>query len=837
MSKQEILLYNGSNYQEWEFGMRYHLNGKKIRFTLTEDKPAASAAAELKEWVAVDIQAMGKIVERILPKYYEHLREATTAKEMMDAVRDITAADEANLQYRSQTMLRGIKMEEGGNMIDHIGKLEEHRHVLRKKLVSDLDMINIVMRSLPQSWESSLQAIRTQSELLESYKKFKGKIIAEYEYGLVTIKTVSNSNMIAMQARQTNPPRFTGDCDNCGKRGHKKTDCWAKNSGKEGQGPYQRRERTMDDKQANQVTESRHYVLTVSKTGPRTGSWILDSGASNHMTGNKETLANWTPSSELGKVTVASGDELEINGAGSLDLQGPDRPVTITGVLYVPGLSVNLLSISALGTKGAAISFDGKGASVSIKGKIILRADEIEEGLYTIQGKQAGLATMVSDIRKLSTREAHRSMGHLNTRDLQKLPSLADGIKITDEELGDCDICTEAKTTRHVNKERSAKTETPGEEISVDLTFVNEIPILMVSDTGSGCTIAKILKKKSETPQAIADIVKIIEKQYNHQVKTVISDGGGEFVNKKMQDWCAALGIQHQTTTAYTPEQNGIAERKNRTIMETTRAMLLDAKLDKTKYWNYAFEMAVYIRNRCPTSSTTAEKTPCELLTGKQPNLKYIRPFGESCTAYVDQHKRDKFDAKGTKCRVLGIREKGYLLLEEGTERVFQSVHVKFANTKERGVEDLPDLLSDSEGEDEDNYDQPTRPRQQTNPRHPAPIWRGRQEPASTASRPSKDINSSVDSSNIIQASRRRAAYAFSAVLEDPRTTAEALDREDAPKWKDAILDELNSLVENGTWEMINLKQEPTENVADTKWVHKRKQDAAGVFEKYKSRL
>ncbi|TPX55164.1 hypothetical protein CcCBS67573_g09503, partial [Chytriomyces confervae] len=817
MSKQEILLYNGSNYQEWEFGMRHHLNGKKIRHTLTEDKPDASAAAELKEWVAVDIQAMGKIVERILPTYYEHLREATTAKEMMDAVRDITAADEANLQYRSQTMLRGIKMEEGGNVIDHIGKLEEHRRVLGKKLVTDADMINIVMRSLPQSWESSLQAIRTQSELLENYKKFKGKIIAEYEYGLVTIKTVSNNNTIAMQARQNNPPRFTGDCDNCGKQGHKKTDCWAKNGGKEGQGPYQRRERTTDDKQANQVTESRHYVLTVSKTGPRTGSWILDSGASNHMTGNKET-----------------GDELEINGAGSLDLQGPDGPVTITGVLYVPGLSVNLLSISALGTKGAAISFDGKGASVSIKGKIILRADEIEEGLYTIQGKQAGLATTVSDIRKLSTREAHRSMGHLNTRDLQKLPSLADSIKITDEELGDCDICTEAKTTRHVNKERSAKTETPGEEISMDLTFVNEIPILMVSDTGSGCTIVKILKKKSEAPQAIADIVKIIEKQYNHQVKNIISDGGGEFVNKKMQDWCAVLGIQHQTTTAYTPEQNGIVERKNRTIMETTRAMLLDAKLDKTKYWNYAFEMAVYIRNRCPTSSTTAEKTPCELLTGKRPNLKYIRPFGESCTAYVDQHKWDKFDAKGTKCRVLGIREKGYLLLEEGTKRVFQSVHVKFANTKEQGVEDLPDLLSDSEGEDEDDDDNKPTQDSETSQKNKRNRTRTSQTAQHQSGEADKDQRALHQDHRKYQ--QRRAAYAFSAVLEDPRTTADALDREDTPKWKDTILDELNSLVENGTWEMINLKQEPTENMADTKWVHKKKQDAAGVFEKYKSR-
>ncbi|TPX73796.1 DNA-directed DNA polymerase [Chytriomyces confervae] len=270
-------------------------------------------------------------------------------------------------------------------------------------------------------------------------------------------------------------------------------------------------------------------------------------------------------------------------------------------------------------------------------------------------------------------------------------------------------------------------------------------------------------------------------------------------------------------------------------------------------------------------------------MTGKKPNLKYMRRFGEQCTAYVEGHKRGKLDDKGVRCRVLGIKEKGYLLVEVDSGRIFESVHVTFpkqeVDLEKETTDELPELLSDSE----DEADQPARPARpetrntprgrQTQARTPEPVYEDPEEEEEPRS-PSpinilrqlsqsqargsktavpdrtqrvleprnkvaaKDISSAVDQSNIIEGSRRRrATYALSAVTEDPKSIAEALERDDAAKWKDAILDELNSLVENGTWEVIDLRKEPTENIADTKWVHKRKQDAAGVFEKYKPRL
>ncbi|KAJ3398808.1 hypothetical protein HDU80_008539 [Chytriomyces hyalinus] len=169
------------------------------------------------------------------------------------------------------------------------------------------DMINQVMRSLPKSWENILPAIRAQTSLMTNYKDFKGKIVSEYEY------TRADSN-------KAETSKGGGD--------------------KEGQGPRQR-ERKNDEKKANQVNQSRSYVLTAAKSKAGDGDWILDSGASNHMTGDKGIIKNLKNKDNLGKVTVASSNQFEITGVGSVELTGEDRPVTITGVLYVPGVSVS----------------------------------------------------------------------------------------------------------------------------------------------------------------------------------------------------------------------------------------------------------------------------------------------------------------------------------------------------------------------------------------------------------------------------------------------------------------------------------------------------------------
>jgi transposase InsO family protein len=121
-----------------------------------------------------------------------------------------------------------------------------------------------------------------------------------------------------------------------------------------------------------------------------------------------------------------------------------------------------------------------------------------------------------------------------------------------------------------------------------------------------------------------------METQYDVKVKNIVTDNGGEFVNKAIQQWAASKGIRLTDTSSYTPEQNGIAERKNRTLADMVRCLLADSKLDKSKYWKQALAAAVYIRNRSPGKRSGQEMTPYEILTGNKPDLKHLRCFGDS---------------------------------------------------------------------------------------------------------------------------------------------------------------------------------------------------------------
>ena len=531
-------------------------------------------------------------------------------------------------------------------------------------------------------------------------------------------------------------------------------------------------------------------------------------------------------------------------------------------MLYVLELFANLISTSALGKKGATTIFENGKASVSVNGKVLVRAKETADGLYVIEQQTKRSHGMAVTVRNLTMKEAHRTMGHLNSGDIKKLSEVTDGWDVSKEDLEECGICVISKQTRKVPKERHDKTSRVGEELSADLAFVNDEPVLLVSDTGSGCTIGKVLTEKGEAPQTIVEIVKLLETQYDVVVKKIISDGGGEFVNKRLENWAAKAGIKLVVTTPYSPEQNGIAERKNRTIMEMCRAMLVDSGLDRKRYWRYALEMAIYVRNRCPTRSKTDKRTPIELLSGKKPNLKHMRRFGEECYAYVDKHRRAKMDDKAVRAVVLGIEEKGYILLDK-SGRIFRSSHVTFgyfeetskANGEQNELDNSEECESEVESEGSERGRRPEQAVEQGQV-----IEQEEEQPRTTTGRSAsripvssrvikaleprdkvapRDISSSIDMSNILESGRTRNRANMVQLDDEPKTNKEALGRSDRMKWKEAIMDELESLEENGTWKVIdkNEIQDEEANIVDTKWVHKIKRDADGKIVKYKSRL
>lgn len=136
-------------------------------------------------------------------------------------------------------------------------------------------------------------------------------------------------------------------------------------------------------------------------------------------------------------------------------------------------------------------------------------------------------------------------------------------------------------------------------------------------------------------------------------------------------------GIQYQRTVASTPQQNGVAERKNRTLVEMARCMLIDAKLDKY-FWGEAVMMAKYVQNRLPGKEI--DKTPFENWFGRKPSFSYFKQFGSKCFTFIQPEHRRKLDSKASEALLVGYDEisKAYRCYVLLTRKVIVSRDVKF---------------------------------------------------------------------------------------------------------------------------------------------------------------
>ncbi|GJW10908.1 putative ribonuclease H-like domain-containing protein [Tanacetum coccineum] len=179
-------------------------------------------------------------------------------------------------------------------------------------------------------------------------------------------------------------------------------------------------------------------------------------------------------------------------------------------------------------------------------------------------------------------------------------------------------------------------------------TFVSSLMhkkyCLVVTDDYSRFTWVFFLTTKDETSEILKHFIKEIENLVDKKVKIIRSDNGTEFKNKVMDDFCREKGIKREYSIARTPQQNGVAERRNRTLIEAARTMLADSKLPTT-FWAEAVSTACYVQNRVLVVKPH-NKTPYELFRGFKPALSFMRPFGCHVTILNTLDSLGKFDGK-----------------------------------------------------------------------------------------------------------------------------------------------------------------------------------------------
>ncbi|GJX60598.1 ribonuclease H-like domain-containing protein [Tanacetum coccineum] len=193
------------------------------------------------------------------------------------------------------------------------------------------------------------------------------------------------------------------------------------------------------------------------------------------------------------------------------------------------------------------------------------------------------------------------------------------------------------------------------------------------------CTIKTATK--DETSGILKSFITRIENLVDYKVKVIRCDNGTEFKNKEMNHFCEMKGILRQYSVARTPQQNGVAERRNMTLIEAARTMLADSKLPTT-FWAEAVNTACYVQNRVLVVKPH-NKTPYELFHGRTPTLSFMRPFGCHVTILNTIDHLDKFDGKADEGFFVGysLNSKAFRVFNSRTRIVEENLHIRFSES------------------------------------------------------------------------------------------------------------------------------------------------------------
>ncbi|GJW15376.1 putative ribonuclease H-like domain-containing protein [Tanacetum coccineum] len=221
-----------------------------------------------------------------------------------------------------------------------------------------------------------------------------------------------------------------------------------------------------------------------------------------------------------------------------------------------------------------------------------------------------------------------------------------------------------------------------------DVYFVKELHLmnkkycLVVTDDYSRFTWVFFLASKDETSGILKNFITEIENLVDKKVKIIRCDNGTEFKNRVMNEFCEQKGIKREYSVARTPQQNGVAERRNRTLIEAARTMLADSKLPTT-FWAEAVNTACYVQNRVIIVKPH-NKTPYELFRGRTPALSFMRPFGCHVSILNTLDHLGKFDGKSDDGFFVGysLTSKAFRVYNIRTRKVEENLHIRFLEDK-----------------------------------------------------------------------------------------------------------------------------------------------------------
>jgi gag-polypeptide of LTR copia-type len=643
--------------------------------SIATDVATAIVAKATKEIKLADAKAMAVIIVQLGTDQLSYVETATTAYQQWQALRDVyeptgPAQLAALLSAFHSYSPRGVQVDKAASELSTIQA--DIRLIEPKEAPTDkaklVTLTELLLRSNIQ-YESTVLMIRNTKDIkygqaVLMLKQAEERIQATSGERSYTTELAHNARerplsekpraKLAGRGRGSfgrragdNRPRGrpTGgnrECWHCGSQSHIRTACpawlstpegtkWAaKNPAKQprlGAGPG--------------LAEGAWTVgSAISTITTNSRIWLVDSGATAHMTWDRSLFTTFTAIEPPNLVMVANGASTPCSGTGAVELRQSNAAIpsciTLQDVRYMPDLNTNLLSVSKLEDHGISIASRPGFLDLIRNSKVIATAQR-RSNVYILELGSDNQRELVFAARDSSITSdiLHARFAHVGDHAINGLKGITEGFQAPAQPKGTqkaCDPCNQSKQVRVISRDPPVPATDPLGRVYIDGWGPYSVPALGFRDAQYFFTITceatrkkwvRIVSRRVQFPAVFMELKAHLELQSGYKLKAARLDNAGE--NKTLGNELRQAGVAVEFTTAYTPSQNGVAERLNRTLVRMAKAMLLGSGLPQ-KFWGFAIEAACYIRNRLLIRP--GKITPEQAFTGKKPRVDHLRVFG-----------------------------------------------------------------------------------------------------------------------------------------------------------------------------------------------------------------
>jgi len=710
-----------SNYQAWKFRVIRILKEKGLLTAIEEDLDKNDSKAMSRDNAAFPILTLN-----VRDTQITHIQECSTAKEAWEALRIVHQGIGASGRMVIMQRLWALRMLEGGDMAENLNRFRELASQVQGlsgngKAIDENELVTLLSLSLPDFYEPIIMALQSRTDDL-TFNIFAGRLLQESARRLVaqgrqaeqpqrnTSTTAFTANY-AMRGKNLGgryglrrggmrtaggfggfrtessgsnwkgvaPSKAKGKCFYCQKEGHWKRDC---NKRKADEG------KDIPQATSQELGGIAFTVLDRTTVGAQGRQWIVDSGASQHLCGNRSAFTAGTYQEITPRaIEIADQSKIQAVGIGIVRL----GELELSNVLLVPQLGGNLLSVARMIDSGYEVRFTSAKCAIS-KSQFVIKGKREGNLYYIREHDEKEVAHLGLDTNKSMPETLavwHRRLGH-RTLDYATIEYLTPPVSEFNikrsgaqvEGKGLCGTCAVGRQHKEAATGSREKAQVLLQVVHSDIcgpmqvsTITGERYFITFIDEKSGRIAVTLLKSKNEALGAFQAYQVRPEREARKPILTLRTDGGGEYTGQLFQNSLQASGIAHAVSPPYTPNQNATAERANRTSMEGARCMLEDSKLEK-QFWGFAVATAAHIHNRLPSRSHK-DQWPLQHWTGEVSSIGHLWVFGSITDMLVPAERRKKLDSRSTKGIFVGYDEnavtKTYRIYDAIVNRVISS--------------------------------------------------------------------------------------------------------------------------------------------------------------------